>query len=143
MPNLHPNGFWVYLIKTFWNGSRIRLHYWPRRVKRLDTPHDHRSWFVSIPLWGRFVEKRFIETPGSDFDVVKCHSTTSGNGQLLTTPAGVGNVRLMSKHHRYPFIPYFCRLGTIHSLVPLGQRLAVTVVFFGPLMKTPRAWIKS
>lgn len=141
MPNLHPNGFWIYLVKAFWNGARLRLHYWPRGEKRLDTPHDHRSWFISVPLWGRFLEKRFVEADGEDFEVLRCHQT-SGNGKPLTTSIGVGNVRQTSQRYRYPFIPYFCGLGAIHALVPKGLGPAITVVLFGPPKKTPKAWVQ-
>lgn len=143
MANLHPNGFWIYILKIFWNGARLRIHFWPKGVKRLETPHNHRSWFISIPIWGRFSEHRFVETSGDDFEVLKCHRTTSGKDGSLTTPIGVGNVKLVSSHKRYPLIPYLCRLDTIHSLVPRSSGSALTIVLFGPHKKTPKAWVSK
>jgi hypothetical protein len=141
MSNLHPNGFWIYMIKIFWNGARLRIHFWPKNVERLDTPHNHRSWFISIPLWGRFSEKRFVETSGNNFEVLKCHRTASGGNGSLTTPIGTGSIRLVSQHRRWPLIPYLCRLGTIHSLVPKSNGTAFTIVLFGPHKEAPKAWI--
>lgn len=140
LPNIHPNGFWVYLLKTFWNGARIRLHYWPRGQKRLDTPHNHRTWFVSIPLWGLFTEKQYVEVEGDNFNVVKCHSTTSGSS-VLTTPVGKGNVCQTKSKIRIPLLPYYCGMESIHSFTPIGKGPAVTLVLFGPPKKTPKAWI--
>lgn len=143
MANLHPNGFWIYMIKTFWNGARLRVHFWSRGAKRLETPHNHRSWFISLPLWGRFSENRFIETAGEDFEVLKCHRTASGGNGSMTTPIGTGSVKLVSQHRRCPLIPYLCGSGTIHSLIPRGEGAALTIVLFGPHKKTPKAWIQK
>lgn len=141
MTNPHPNGFWIYLVKIFWNGARLRIHFWPKGIKRLETPHNHRSWFISIPIWGIFSEHRFVEVPGNDFDVLKCHRTTSGKDGSLTTPDGTSSVKIVSSHRRYPFIPYFCRFDTIHSFAPKGSGIGLTVVLFGPHKKTPKAWV--
>ncbi len=142
MPNIHPNGFWVYIIKAFWNGARIRLHYWPRGVKRLDTPHDHHSWFISIPIWGRFLEKRFTDVKGDTHKILQCHSSWK-NGVPVTKSIGDGSLTITSQRRRYPLIPYFCGSKTIHSLTPCGVGPALTLVFFGAPNKTPRAWIRK
>ncbi len=136
----HPNGFLIKLLKTFKNGARIRLHVWPKDTERLATPHDHRTWFISLPLWGRFEERRYRETAG-DLTVLRCHST-SGNGAPITTPIGKGGVREVSRHRRWPLVPYFCGSDVIHAFVPVGRRGA-TLVFFGTPRKIPRAWVSD
>ncbi len=140
LPNMHPNGFWVFLLKSFENGLRLRIHYWPRGATRLKTPHDHRSWFVSLPLWGLFREVRYAEVEGSAFRVINCASTTS-NGRAITTEAGRGNLTPISTHHRIPFVPYFCGVGVIHSLQPVFDGPAVSLVLFGRHRRRPKAWL--
>lgn len=139
---LHPNGFRIRLLATFRNGMRLRLHTWERGVERLETPHNHRSWFVSVPLWGRFTERRFVESEdGKAYDVRRCHATTS-NGKPFTTPEGQGDLREVSATTRYPFVPYVCRVGAIHSFVPRSIGRAASLVLFGPPKVTPRAWVE-
>lgn len=123
---------------------RIRLHIWPSGVKRLDSPHDHRSWFISLPLWGVFEEKKYIETDtGEEYDVVKCHATTSGNGKPNTTPHGKGGlVKISSKTH-WPLVPYICRRGEIHSFMPKSRGYAASIVLFGTPGVTPKAWLRQ
>lgn len=141
MPNIHPNGFWIYLVKVFKSGARLRLHYWPSDSNKLESPHDHRSWFVSLPLFGIFEERRYVEAQGG-MVVLKCHATSSGgNGKPLTTPIGRGGVRQISRHWRIPLIPYFCGEKVIHSYVPRSPGPALSLVLFGPHRKVPRAWV--
>lgn len=138
---LHPNGFLIRLLHTFSNGIRLRIHTWPRGERRLDSPHDHRSWFVSIPLWGKFIERRFEGGGGkSRYDVLRCHSTSS-NGIPVTSPDGFGSLTEVSRQKRYPLIPYLCPAGAIHSLVPEKPGFAATIVLFGPPRTIPRVWL--
>lgn len=144
--NPHPNGFVVRLLANF-RGYRLRLHTWPANPKRqrLETPHDHRSWFLSLPLWGWFSEWRFIQhDPGCChsrvYNVLRCHST-SGNGAPITTPDGHAGLIPDSRHIRRPLIPYFCPEEAIHSFVPLDQGFAASLVLFGPPRRIPRAFV--
>lgn len=144
MPNLHPNGFWIYLVKVFSNGARIRLHYWPATTKKLESPHDHRSWFISLPLFGLFEERRYEETEDTNLTVLRCHATTSGgNGRPLSTPMGKGGVKQIFRRWRLPLIPYFCGSSVIHSFVPRSPGPALSIVLFGPPRKVPRAWVEQ
>jgi hypothetical protein len=153
MAALHPNGFLIRLLKTFKNGMRLRLHTWPAGEARLETPHDHRSWFVSLPLWGRFVEKRFVEVQPTvtdialredleHFTVLRCHST-SGNGAPITTPEGKGWLVEERTRVRLPLVPYFCPVDALHSFVPASPGFAASLVLFGPPKQVPRAFVKE
>ncbi len=145
-PATHPNGFVIRLLHTFHSGARLRLHTWPAGKARLDSPHDHRSWFLSLPLWGRFIERRFIEHEHKDgtapFDVLRCYST-SGNGKPVTTPEGKSALLLTSARTRRPLVPYFCPTQAIHSFVPVSPGFAASLVLFGPPKQVPRAFIRS
>jgi len=138
---LHPNGFTIRLIASLKNGMRLRLHTWSANDATLESPHDHRSWFISLPLWGKFIERRFQEVAGEDREVLECHATSSGNGSPLTTKMGRGSVREVSQHTRYPFLPYFCSSNSIHSYSPQKKGFAASLVLFGPNKKTPKVWL--
>jgi len=139
--NLHPNGFVIRLLRTFKNGMRLRLHTWPKHERRLDTPHDHRSWFVSLPLWGQFIEKRYEEnTRGVPVEILRCHST-SGNGQPITTSEGHSALVERSSRVRRAGVPYFCPAEAVHSFVPTTS-FAASLVLFGPQKQVPRAFVK-
>lgn len=135
---LHPNGFYLTLLGAV-RGCRIRVHYWPPNTKKLDTPHDHRSWFVSLPVWGVLDERRYEEVEAVDLEVHACHATARRGS--LTNKVGLGGVREVARKLRLPLVPYLCRVGVIHSLVPKTKR-ALTLVVFGPDRVTPRAWLK-
>ena len=138
---LHPNGFYLTLLGSI-RGCRIRIHYWPPETEKLDTPHDHRSWFVSIPLWGLLEERRFEAIEGDGLEIHRCSATTAGNGKPITRKVGLGDVRQTRRTMRFPFIPYLCPVDAIHSLVPKTRR-ALTLVVFGPNKKAPKAWLKK
>jgi hypothetical protein len=136
----HPNGFLIRTLLTFWNGARLRIHTWDgNQSDRLD-PHDHRTWFISIPLYGVFVEQRFEEIDGNT-PIFKCRSTTRG-GRLDIQREGQGGLRVIKTITRYPFIPYFVSKEDIHSFRPKTKSFVATLVLFGPpTNKSPRAWI--
>ncbi len=142
---MHPNGFAVRLLATLPWGMRLRIHVWPEGVERLETPHDHRSWFVSLPLWGTFLEQRFEESDAGDdraesYQVLRCHKT-SGNRKPITTPEGTASLRLLHARLRYRLRPYFCPSHAIHSFSPTGSDYAASLVLFGPPKQVPRAYV--
>ena len=139
LPRIHPNGFWIAILATL-GGWRLRLHYWPPDSVKLDTSHDHRSWFLSLPLWGILEEHRFEEAPGDELQILNCNSTTRRAAGPLTSPAGLGSVRKTRRRFRLPFIPYFCPVNAIHSTLPRTRRV-VTLCLFGSHRKVPRAWV--
>ncbi len=147
MSATHPNGFVVKLLATLPFGMRLRLHWWPVGGRRLDSPHDHRSWFVSLPLMGSFVERRYREArPGAEagseeFSVLRC-DPTGGNGSPRCEAAGRGRLELVGFSRRR-WLPYFCPGSAIHSFLPSGPGFAASLVLFGPPRKTPRAWIRQ
>lgn len=137
----HPNGFTVRLLMSFANGARLRLHTWSANRGDRSDPHDHRTWFISIPLWGRFVEYRYKEVAGN-IPTYRCRSTTT-KARLDISRDGQSDVEVTSKHIRYPLVPYFCSQDVIHSYAPMKKSFAASLVLFGPTNgKTPRAWIK-
>lgn len=141
MKSFHPNGFFVRLLHEFKNGARLRLHTWAGQQERSD-PHDHRTWFISIPLWGRFDETRYREVPG-DIPIYHCRSTTSKE-RLDIEQNGTSDVEGISTHVRWPLIPYYCPVDAIHTFRPRKNSFSATLVLFGPTRnKTPRAWIKE
>lgn len=141
MKSEHPNGFTVRLLMAFTNGARLRLHTWSADRSDRAGPHDHRSWFISIPLWGRFIERRYREVTG-DTSTYLCRATTSSERDV--TRSGQSGVEVTSEHARYPFVPYFCSADVIHSYVPLKKNFAASLVLFGPPEnKIPKAWIKN
>ena len=138
----HPNGFSVKLLHTFSNGARIRLHRWyPGRTDNND-PHDHRTWFISIPLWGIFREHRYQEVAGS-IPIFRCRHEVSQK-RLSVYQDGTGDTQLISSHWRIPFIPYFCSADEIHTVAPRKSGFAASLVLFGPPCKdSPKVWCKK
>lgn len=138
----HPNGFIVKLLHTFSNGARLRLHRWSKNRVSENDPHDHRTWFISIPLWGIFEEHRYEEIEG-DIPIYRCRSTTSKE-RLDIYKDGQSGLKLVSRKIRLPFIPYFCSMEKIHTFQPLSNGFAASLVLFGPPKNyTPKAWIKK
>ncbi len=134
---LHPNGFYVKLLASL-SGFRVRFHYWPKASVD-KSPHNHRSWFLSLPLWGSLTETRYEEVPGDVYDKHAC-GVTPGNGSPVAEPAGTGNLNSVSEHTRRTYVPYFCSKDTIHSVASHGRTL--TLVLFGPSdgKRRPLAW---
>ncbi len=112
----HPNGFVVKLLHTFRNGARIRLHRWYKGRITTNDPHDHRAWFISIPIWGVFVEYRYQEVKG-DIPIYRCRPNTSAE-RLNIYRDGQSGLKVISKHLRLPLIPYFCSKEEIHTVQP-------------------------
>lgn len=138
----HPNGFVVRLLYTFWNGARIRLHRWYEGRSTENDPHDHRTWFISIPIWGVFEEFRYKEVEG-DIPIYRCRSTTSKK-RLEIYQDGKSGLKLVSRHIRLPLIPYYCSMEKIHTVQPLSKGFAASLVLFGPPKNyRPKAWIKK
>jgi hypothetical protein len=136
----HPNGFFVRVLHQFSNGMRLRLHTWPADRSDRSDPHDHRTWFISLPLCGRFIEHRYREVPGS-IPIYKCRVTT-GAERLDVHRDGQSGLERIETKIRYPGIPYYCSKEVIHSYSPARKRFAASLVLFGPTIgKIPKAWI--
>lgn len=137
----HPLGFRKYVLLSF-RGYRIRLHIWPKGEGN-DSPHNHRWWFLSVPLVGRFTEERFEEVTETGkmrkFDVSDKGGIRDGRREYVakgpSSPIRVGN------QIRYPLVPYFCRVGAIHSLTPYGKGFHASVVLTGrPVRRKSEMW---
>jgi hypothetical protein len=130
---MHPVGFRKYILIAA-SGYRLRLHVW--RGPGNDSRHNHRWWFVSMPLIGCFVETRYRERPGDDFLKIAVYDEGAmrdrGRVYRQSGDSGLDVVRIRS---RYPLIPYLCRIGEIHSFVPRGSGLHVSLVLVGRLCR--------
>lgn len=140
----HPIGFRKYILFSFF-GYRLRLHVWPTG-QGTESRHNHRWWFVSMPLIGRFDDTRYREVePSGDF--VKIDVTDRDgmrDGERRYRQKAPSDLQLIKKNIRYPFVPYLCRLGEIHSYVPHGPGLHASLVFVGRLKKeNSEIWRKS
>jgi hypothetical protein len=127
----HPNGFVkITLFSLF--GFKVRIHYWRHGTdgSRSDI-HTHRWTYVSIPLKGSFIEKRYAETDDVNFVHRRCYPEPV-NGRRLLETVGRGSVQPYTEARRRPFIPYVCRAGAIHSYIPIGTKSAMTLVITGP-----------
>lgn len=141
MKTVHPNGFVIRLLYTFWNGARLRLHTWKKRPT-INDPHDHRTWFVSMPIWGLFREVRYTEVSG-DIPIYRCR-TSPNKERLEIFLEGSSGLQPISSCLRLPFVPYLCRQNEIHTLEPVIDGFCATLVLFGPDKSyQPRAWIKK
>jgi len=129
----HPNGFTKIIIgATF--GYRIRLHYWPKGADKSESRHNHRWWFISIPLLGRFVDNRYTETQDGQTMRIKVLDRNdirdSTRSYILD---GTSGLRLRRTYIRQPFIPYICSVGEIHSYYPKGDGRHASLVIISPL----------
>ena len=129
----HPVGFKKYiLIAAF--GYRLRLHVW--RGVGNDSRHNHRWWFVSVPLIGTFEETRFREHAGQEFAKISVLDESGRrDGGRLYQLEGTSDLEVVRVHRRYPLIPYLCRVGEIHSLVPDKRGLHASLVLVGRLQR--------
>ncbi len=138
----HPNGFLVTLLHTFKNGMRLRLHRWHEPHSLINDPHDHRTWFISLPIWGSFVEHRFKEVPG-DIPIYRCRDNVD-KPLLVVRLDGQSGLQLVKCKRRLPLIPYFCSSKEIHTVQPSNSGFAASLVLFGPKTDySPRVWIKQ
>lgn len=105
---LTPNIHWL---------PRLYLHL----INRPDEdrhPHDHPGWFVTIPLWGGYLEEIY-----ESYDQLR----------------GTAPPRL---HRAKPFRIYFRRASFTHKVVSFPRRgRAWTLVLFGPNRTTWGFWV--
>lgn len=129
----HPNGFTKLTLGSIF-GYRIRVHYWPRTEEKYGSRHNHRWWFISMPLFGAFTDNRYEEVP--DSNTMRIKVTDQGNvrdSKREYALEGTSGLRLKAKHIRYPLFPYLCRLGEIHSYYPKGNGRHASLVIISPL----------
>jgi hypothetical protein len=136
----HPVGFKKYVLISVL-GYRVRIHVWSDGHGN-DSRHNHRWWFVSIPLVGKFVESRYREVNGESFvkiDVADKSGIRDGDRRYIAR--GFSGLEVMARRIRRPLVPYVCPVGAIHSLVPDGGGLHVSLVFSGRLQSaTSEIW---
>lgn len=128
----HPVGFRKYVVLALF-GYRLRLHVWSDGHGN-DSRHNHRWWFVSVPIIGRFIETRYRETDGESYlkiDVHDKHGVRDGDRRYVAK--GKSELEEIARKVRWPLIPYFCPANDIHSLVPHRVGLHISVVFCGRL----------
>lgn len=130
----HPNGFTKIILGTFF-GYRLRFHYWPSSEKKFRSRHNHRWWFISIPVLGAFVDNRYEELEGisSTMRIAVSDRRDVRDSERVYSLEGTSVLRLRASHTRYPLIPYLCRLGEIHSYYPKGNGPHGSLVIISPL----------
>jgi hypothetical protein len=100
----HPNGFTKF---TFVGplGYRVRLHYWPKGHEKSLSRHNHRWWFISVPLWGRFVDDRYDEVPDSRTLRIRVSDRDDTRDSARAYALyGTSGLRLKATLTRYPFV---------------------------------------
>lgn len=129
----HALGFHRYELRAF--GYRLRLHVWLRGQISEDR-HNHQYAFVSMPLFGRFEESRWMEVPGDEYRQMECFTgSKTAPMRVLAAPSRSG-LRLVSRAVRWPLRPWMCPQTAVHSLRPLG-RFAVSLVLCGRVLERP------
>lgn len=138
---VHPIGFRKYVLLSF-RGYRLRLHVWPKG-EGVDSRHNHRWWFISMPLVGRFVDTRFREVSASGQYLKINVADRDGvrDGERSYHLKGESDLEVVKRRIRYPLIPYLCRFGEIHSYVPYKRGFHASLVFLGRLRtETSEIW---
>ena len=129
----HPNGFKKIIVGSIF-GYRIRIHYWRKGAPKSESRHNHRWWFVSIPLLGRFLDSRYEEVKdGSTMRIKVFDEDDQRDSGRVYTLDGKSGLRLRRSYVRYPLIPYFCSKDEIHSYYPRGDGRHVSLVIISPL----------
>lgn len=129
----HPIGFRKYILLSLF-GYRLRLHVWPKG-EGTDSRHNHRWWFVSVPLFGKFIDTRYSEVETSN-ELLKINVTDRDgvrDGQRSYHLKGASGLVVRETKVRYPFLPYLCRFGEVHSYVPHRRGFHASLVFIGRL----------
>jgi len=89
-----------------------------------------------VPLIGTFEETRYHEHSGKKFAKISVLDESgcrdSGRSYQLE---GASDLEVVRVHRRYPLIPYLCRIGEIHSLVPHKAGLHASLVLVGRLRR--------
>ncbi|WUJ69942.1 hypothetical protein OG809_33195 [Kribbella soli] len=96
-----------------------------------------------MPLFGKFLDTRFRETGRSDdflkIDVLDRSGVRDGARDYHHV--GDSGLEVIAEHIRYPFMPYMCRFGEIHSYVPYRPGFHASLVFIGRLQtKSSKIW---
>lgn len=136
----HPVGFRKYILLSLL-GYRLRLHVWVNG-RGNDSRHNHRWWFVSVPLFGRFVETRYREIPGRSLVkiAVADRNGVRDNARLYTRK-GESELEIVARKVRWPLLPYFCPVRDVHSLVPNGGGVHMSIVLCGrPQSEITEIW---
>lgn len=132
----HPLGYIkVNLLSVF--GYRARLHIW--RTDTIEDAHNHRWNFLSIPLWGRFVDRYYMEVPleyaggfaKPGLERVDSYPDRGAGRRYVPRVTGGETVQPVMAHVRRPLRPWRCRRGEIHSFQPIGSGPHVSLVLLG------------
>lgn len=130
----HPVGFRKLVLLSL-GGFRLRLHVWPKGGGN-DSRHDHRWGFISLPILGRFTETRYRAVEGDSFLRIAVADTEGmRDSERRYVSHGESNLEVERIKTRYPMVPYICRSGQIHSLVPRGTGRHASLVLTGRIKK--------
>jgi hypothetical protein len=134
----HPLGF-VKITLLSVRGCSLRLHVWTAQSRASHDRHDHRWSFVSVPLWGWFLDTRWARTHGSDLETFAARHPRASREHVLD-PTGRGALMIRTQRVRSPLLPYVCRRGEIHSYWPLTRRAASLVLTGRPMLNESQVW---
>jgi len=132
----HPLGYTkVNLLSVF--GYRARLHIW--HTDTIEDAHNHRWNFLSVPLWGRFTDRRYMEVPPDSVNAfmeaglerVDCYPDRGDGRRYELVVTGGKIVQAVVEYVRRPLRPWRCRRGEIHSFQPIGSGRHVSLVLLG------------
>jgi hypothetical protein len=130
----HPNGF--VKIPIQWevgSGEALRLHVWADAIPDSDV-HNHRWDFVSLPILGSFIERRYELVEGSEGQLLECRPRAS-DGTIAIRPINRGKAVLSDENKRVVGKSYECNSQVLHAIDPTAARLGATLIMRGPTVR--------
>jgi hypothetical protein len=96
---------------------------------------------LSVPLWGVFVESRYIEKAGDEFIKIAVEDQHDRDSGRIYRAVGATALDVAAVRKRYPLLPYVTRLHDVHAFVPARQGPHATLVFTGRIQRqTSEIW---
>jgi hypothetical protein len=130
----HSNGFVKVPLQTGAAlGEAFRLHMWDNSPADSDI-HDHRWDFVSMPILGSFLERRYKLQDGREGQLLECRPRAQ-SGTIAVTPLKRARAVLIEEAERVAGKPYECHSRVLHAIDPTNDRVAATLVIRGPTLR--------
>jgi hypothetical protein len=112
----------------------FRLHVWKDSHPDSDV-HNHRWDFISLPILGSFLERRYELAEGTDGQLLECRPRRS-DGIIAVRPVRKAKAVLTDESERMAGQPYECNSRVLHAIDPTRNRLAATLISCGPALET-------
>lgn len=131
----HPGGFKKILLLSI-AGINVRLHVWGPGGHAIEHPHRHRWSFLSIPLWGKFLDSRLEEIAGDTYTKMSATGYSDNDHrddhyETNMSRVGATDLVIRKEHVRYPLLPYTCDYNDIHTYGPVGNGRHISLVITG------------